>query len=358
MSRVTLLLAVVSALGCASASREQLLSEPRRRGDAACSWAGVRWDDRGTLLMRGTALPLGRAHPQWREGRWAGALFRGSLRPVTEGVVLLEGEWRGPGARFEADVDASTDAALGAWRSSRLGEAGVVLAGGVLRTLEATDEGRLLVAPTSMALRHFEPPLPPVLELDCSTVTISAVRPSDGDARRAMLSAAGFAPESPERWLPARAALDAAAQPGGPLVGRFVAGESPARGFVVETRGDAARFVVPEPGGVLWVGWVPAAALVEPAAPPTAAAERVATALPDRAGLRSCARALTLRASVEGVTREVGLLEAGTPFVLLDEGEAAVTVDLALDWFTPAPGVRLSLPREAGRCVQVEQAVP
>lgn len=351
------LLVVLLLAGCAPATREAALADRARRGEPLCSWDGVRWDDRGLLLVPGTGAPLGRALGRWSGERWAGATFSGSLRAAGP-AFLLDGAWRGPGATFRVELEADREPALSAWQPQRLGAAGLLLKGGRVRVLDAR-EGRVLVAPPPQSLRHFEPQEPPALDVGCADLTISASRPEGGDAARRLLARGGFPDDAAEGWLTAGAAVPAREAPGGPVVGRFLAPRAPVRGFVVETHGEEVRLVVPEPLGVLWAGWVSAAGLAPPAeAEPAAWGAGASPAGAAGGELRRCDEPLTLSVELADRPAVVGTLDPGTPFSLRARQGALLAIEPALDWFEPSEGVELLVSASAAACPRGEQAAP
>lgn len=350
-------LVVVLLAGCAPATREAALADRARRGEPLCSWNGVRWDDRGLLLVPGTDAPLGRALGRWRGERWVGATFSGSLRAAGP-AFLLEGAWRGPGALFRVELEADREPAFSAWQPQRLGAAGLLLKGGRVRVLDAR-EGRVLVAPPAQSLRHFDPADPPALDVTCADLTFTAARAESGDAARRLLVRGGFPESAEERWLAAGAEVPAREAPGGPVIGRFLAPRAPVRAFAVESRGDDVRLVVPEPLGVLWAGWVSAAQLSSPVEPELAAWSAAADERDDAGGdLRRCDEPLTL--SVEFAERQVvvGTLDPRTPFLPRARRGTLLAIEPALDWFEPSPGVELLVNPRAASCPRWEQAAP
>lgn len=263
MSRA-LLLMMLASMACAP--REGARAGREGTTEPLCWWRNARWDDRAMLLVRGTKVPLAHARSRWAGEAWRGASTTAVLRRSGASVVL-EGEWRGPGAVLTAEVDVSSRAVFRAFEPRRIGAAGLVLKGGHLRVKDALL-GRALVLPSEDSLRAFQAGDSVAAEVACDGLSLSAAAPVTADPARAQLAQAGFPADAPEKWVPANVSVPASAGQGGPTVGLFVAEQAPLRGFVVEQRDGEARLVVPTTEGVVWVGWVAAQALSAPSAPP------------------------------------------------------------------------------------------
>lgn len=336
---------------CAPSTREGARAHSARRSEGLCWWRNARWEDRGTLLVRGTGEPFAHARVRWAGEAWRGASLSGVL--VRAGpLVLLQGQWSGPGLTLDADVDVSAQAVFGTYQPQRVGSAGLLLKGGHVRVSDALV-GRALVVPAEASLRAFRPEQSVALELPCDGLSLSAPPESLGDPARRLLALSGFPQDAPERWLPEHGTLPASASPGGGTIGRFVAEDVPVRGFVVEQRQDEARLVVPTPAGVVWVGWVASEGLQAPrGAPPQELEPAARPPLQDEGALwRSCDDAeLTLSVESRGRTVPVGTLKPGTPFSVVARRGELREVRLAVEWLELEPEVRLLLPDRARDC--------
>jgi len=346
MSRALLLIILASCGARAPVPGREGTTEP------LCWWRNARWDDRATLLVRGTQVPLARARARWSDGAWKGASTTAVLRRSGDSV-MLEGEWTGPGAALTAQVDVGNRAVFRAWEPRRLGAAGLVLKGGYLRVKDALL-GRALVLPSEESLAPFQSEVPAAAELSCDVLSLSATPPVAGDAARALVARAGFSSEAPEQELPPNVSVPASAVQGGPTVGLFAAKSAPVRGFVVEQREGEARLVVPTPDGVVWVGWVTAEALQKPTSPLPEAPGEVLASAPQR-DWRSCKdRELPLTIELQGRFLQVGSLQAGTPFsVGAREGDHR-EVALGLDWLELSPRLQVLVPASAINCPRAE----
>jgi hypothetical protein len=330
--------------------REEWLRKVRARGDGICSWTDARWEDRGPLLVTGTALPLGRARSLWLDGAWAGALVSGTLRKSGP-VLVFEGRWSRDGVTLTATVDAGEHPVFRAHEPMRVGEAGLALKGASLRLVEAAF-GKVLAQPAAEALEPFAPVEPPLLEVACASLTLHGpAAEASLDGPRA-LALAGFPASAPARWLPERATLGAAAEPGGELVGRFVSKDAPVQGYLLAEAGAEARFAVPTPSGVLWVGWVPRDALhARPALAGDVPGHASPPSLDPGRAWRTCPdEELELYAARGEALVRVGSLARNTPFVLGRRAELGVEVDLAAPWLDLEPEVALLVGFGASTC--------
>lgn len=340
---------------CAPATRESWLKRVSSRSEGLCWWRNARWEDRGPLLVRGTGQPFARARARWEGEQWKGATTTAVLRRSGP-VVVLQGEWSGPGLVLQADVDASTHALFRAWQPSRLGPAGLLLKGGHLRVTDALT-GSALVVPSVESLRPFQSEQPVALAVGCDALSLSAVPEAPGDPLRRLLALSGFPADAPERWVPENLVLAASAQAGGPTVGRFVSGQVPLRGFVVGQAEGEARLVVPTRGGTVWVGWVAAEGLEEPTGEPSPAPLRapVVNAQAPRTW-RSCPDSeLPVSIQSEGGPVEVGSLQPDVAFAVAPGRGDYREATLAVEWLELEPHVRLLLPARAAECPRLQQ---
>ena len=351
MSRVRL--PIIFMLAAACAPREGAMAGREGTSEPLCWWRNARWDDRGTLLLRGTQVPLARARARWAGDAWKGATTTAVLRRNGNSVVL-EGEWAGPGLVLSADVDVAKHAVFRAFEPYRIGTTGLVLKGGHVRVLDALV-GRALVVPADESMQSFRTDEPLVAEVGCDGLSLSAPAPRPGDAARAQLEQAGFAANAKEKWLPENASLPVSAQPGGPTVGFFVADERAVRGFVVEERDGEARLVVPTPGGVVWVGWVAAEPLRVPEAVPVAPADAPATSSASQEWRACTHREFPLTLEFQGRLLRVGTLSAGTPFSVEGRVGDYRKVTLALDWLELSPRLQVLVPSDAVDCPRLRQ---
>jgi hypothetical protein len=349
------ILLVCALLACAPVSREEWLSRVSARSEGLCWWQNARWEDRGTLLVRGTGEPFARARARWAADSWRGSSTSAVLRRAGP-LVVLQGDWTGPGLTLHADVDVSAQAVFRAYEPVRLGAAGLLLKGGHVRVTDALS-GRVLVLPTEDSLRPFRAEETVATELSCDALSLYAPLESPGDLARRQLGALGFAADSPERWVPEHASLPASATAGGATVGRFVADAVPLRGFVVEEKNDEARLVVPTRGGLVWVGWVPSQGLESPEGPspePVTPPERPPEPR-DGQEWRSCDdRELPVSVEIRGKVVEVGTLKATTPFSVIARRGDYREVQLAVDWLELEPHVALLLPDRANECPRMK----
>ncbi len=349
------LLLLCALTSCAPANRDAWKTNLALRSVGLCWWRDARWEDRGPLLVRGTGQPFAHARSRWSGHLWRGSNISAVLRRAGP-VVLLQGEWTGPGLTLAADADVTTDAIFRAYEPVRVGPAGLLLKGGHVRVTDA-DLGRALVLPAEESLDPFQPAQQIALELPCESLSLSALVEPAGDLARRQLTQSGFPADAPERWVPQRVVLSASAQPGGPTVGQFASQRLPARGFVVEQRGDEARLVVPTRNGVVWVGWVAAEGLQAPGGEVAVAEEK--KVLPEVAApsldWRACERSMPVSIESHGKFIDVGSLEAKTAFAITSRNEDHVEAELGVEWLELEPGVRLQLPAYASKCPRYEQ---
>lgn len=348
------LLLLVALTSCAPTTRDGWLTTPIEKSEGLCWWRNARWEDRGALLVRGTGEPFARARARWAGELWRGSSTTAVLRRAGP-LVVLQGEWIGPGLTLNADVDVGAHAIFRAYEPMRVGSAGLLLKGGHVRVKDAIT-GRALVLPAEDALDVFHPDEAVALELGCESLSLSAIPEPAGDPERRQLALSGFPPESPERWVQENLALPVSAQAGGPTVGRFVTQRAPVRGFVVDQRADEARLVVPTGNGLVWIGWVASEGLQPPGAPGVLA-PRPTTARPTPPvpsspnSWRSCEKQ-DLPVSIEsrGSVVEVGRLQAGTAFSIVSRRGDYREVLLAVEWLDLEPNIRLLVPAGAGEC--------
>lgn len=344
---------------CASPStRDGWITKLNARSEGLCWWRNARWEDRAPLLVRGTGESLGRAR-----ARWAGELWRGSSTTAvlrrSGPVVVLQGEWTGPGLTLSADVDVTSSSVFRAYEPIRVGSAGLLLKGGHVRVSDAVT-GQALVLPSDEAFSAFRPAEAIASSVGCDQLSLSALPEAGGDKARRQLAASGFASDAPERWIPQNVLLPASAKKGGPTVGLFTAERTALRGFVVEQQQDEARLVVPGPDEVVWVGWVPSAQLlatpVQQPAPITSAA-RPSEAPNAATDWRACERdelpvTVQLRS---GELWPLGTLQAGAPFAIVANRGEHREVTLAVEWLDLDPNVRLLVPARASDCPRQKQ---
>ena len=352
--RLSILL-VCALWSCAPVTREEWLTRVSARSEGLCWWQNARWEDRGTLLVRGTGEPFARARARWAADAWRGSSTTAVLRRAGP-LVLLQGVWTGPGLTLNADVDVSAQAVFRAYQPVRLGAAGVLLKGGHVRVTDALS-GRVLVLPTEDSLRPFRAEDTVATELPCDSLSLYAPPESPGDAARRSLTAVGFAGDAPERWVPENVSLPASATAGGATVGRFVADAIPLRGFVVEEKNDESRLVVPTSGGLLWVGWVPSEGLQVPegAAPEPVTLKDRSLELREGQEWRSCDdRELPVSVESRGKIVEVGTLKAATPFSVIARRGDYREVQLGVEWLDLEPRVALLLPDRANDCPRMK----
>ena len=349
------LLLLCALASCAPANRDAWKTNLALRSVGLCWWRDARWEDRGPLLVRGTGQPFAHARARWSGQLWRGSSISAVLRRAGP-VVLLQGEWTGPGLTLDADVDVTTDAIFRAYEPVRVGHAGLLLKGGHVRVADA-DLGRALVLPAEESLDAFHPVQQVALELPCESLSLSALVEPSGDLARRQLAQSGFSDTAPERWVPERAVLSASAQAGGPTVGQFISGRLPLRGFVVEQRKDEARLVVPTRNGVVWVGWVPAEGLQ--ATGDSAAMAEGKKVLPAVAApaseWRACETSIPVSIESHGKIVDVGSLEAKTAFAITGRNDEHVEAELGVEWLELEPGVRLMLPVSASKCALQKQ---
>lgn len=320
------------------------------RSPGLCWWRDARWEDRGPLLVRGTGQPFARARARWAGPLWRGTNLSAVLRRAGP-VVLLQGEWTGPGLTLDADVNVSSEAVFRAYEPLRVGSAGLLLKGGHVRVADA-DSGRALVLPAEESFEPFHPAQQVALGLPCESLSLSALVEPPGDLARMQLAQSGFSDTAPERWVPERVVLSASAQPGGPTVGQFVSQRVPVRGFVVEQRSDEARLVVPTRDGVVWVGWVAAEGLqapVERAALPEEE-KKLNEVVSPALEWHACETSLPVSIESQGEVIDVGALEAKTAFALTSTSGNYAEAVLGVEWLELEPGVRLLLPGHASQC--------
>ncbi|MDP1826467.1 MAG: hypothetical protein Q8L48_24575 [Archangium sp.] len=351
------LLLVCALTSCAAnTTREEWLTNPAARSEGLCWWRNARWEDRATLLVRGTGEPFARARERWAGDTWRGASTTAVLRRAGP-LVVLQGEWTGPGLTLNADVDVSAQAVFRAYQPLRLGQAGLLSKGAHVRVHDALT-GRALVVPEEDALRPFRPDDSVALDLGCDLLSLSVTVEPPGDPARGLLALAGFSATAPERWVPENFSLPASAQFGGATIGSFKADERPLRGFVVEERGDEARLVVPTASGVLWVGWVAAEGLQVPQgpAPQPVPPKDPPSPLSGATDWRAC-NDTELQVSIESHGRviEVGQLKPGVAFSVLSRRGDYREVNLGVEWLDLEPDVRLLLPASVNDCPRQKQ---
>ena len=346
MRRVLFLVCGLTA--CVPATREAWLSDVSARSEGLCWWRGARWDDRGTLLVRGTGEPFARARARWSADTFRGATTTAVLRRAGP-LVLLQGQWTGPGLTLNADVDVSSQAVFRAYAPVRVGSAGMLLKGGQVRVTDALS-GRALVVPDEESQRPFRADQTVALEFACDSLSLAAANEPPGDRSLTLLAQAGFSVDAAEKWVPQNVSLPASALPGGPTVGRFVAEGVPVRGFVVEQRAGEARLVVPTRTGMVWVGWVLAADLLSPeGALPEPVSPRSGT-FAEGQDLRSCTSDLPVSIESRDKTLEVGTLLAGTPFSVTARLGDLREANVGVEWLELEPHVTLLLPARASDC--------
>jgi hypothetical protein len=288
--RAFLLLFALTA--CAPSTRDGWVAKVNARSEGLCWWRNARWEDRAPLLVRGSGEKLGRARARWSNELWRGSSTTAVLRRSGP-VVVLQGEWTGPGLSLSADVDVTSSSVFRAYEPMRVGSAGLLLKGGHVRVSDAVT-GQALVLPSEEAFSAFRPSETIGSTVGCEQLSLSAVPEAGGDKARRQLAASGFASDAPERWIPENVLLPASAKKGGPTVGLFTAERTALRGFVVEQHQDEARLVVPGADEMVWVGWVPAAHLqpnpVQQAPEPAAAGVRPTEETPTATEWRACER--------------------------------------------------------------------
>ncbi len=350
--RCLLLCALTS---CAPANRDAWKTTLSLRSPGLCWWRDARWEDRGPLLVRGTGQPFARARAQWSGQLWRGSSISAVLRRAGP-VVLLQGEWAGPGLTLDADVDVSSNSVFRAYEPVRVGPAGLLLKGGHVRVADA-DLGRALVLPAEESLDSFHPFQQVALELPCESLSLSAQVELPGDLARRQLAQSGFPATAQERWVPQGVIVSASAQAGGPTVGQFISHRLPVRGFVVEQQKDEARLVVPTCNGVVWVGWVAAEGLqAHVAAAPVAEEKKVKSeVVPPALEWKACETSLPVSIESHGKIIDVGALEAKTAFAITERNDERVEVELSVEWLELEPGVRLMLPAYASKCPRQKQ---
>lgn len=350
------LLLVCALTSCAASNtREEWLTNPAARSEGLCWWRNARWEDRATLLVRGTGEPFARARERWAGDTWRGASTTAVLRRAGK-LVVLQGEWTGPGLTLEADVDVSTQAVFRAYEPVRLGQAGLLSKGAHVRVSDALT-GRALVVPEEEALRPFRPDQSVAVDLGCDLLSLSAAPEPPGDPARRQLALAGFSATAPERWVPDHLSLPASAKFGGATIGHFKTDELPLRGFVVEERGDEARLVVPTRSGLVWVGWVPSEGLQAPRGPaPEPITPKDQPVTFSGADWRACEDG-ELPVSIESHGRviEVGSLKPGVAFTVLSRRGEYREVNLGVEWLDLEPNVRLLVPARASDCPRQRQ---
>ena len=136
------LLLLCALTSCAPANRDAWKTTLSLRSKGLCWWRDARWEDRGPLLVRGTGQPFARARAQWSGQLWRGSSISAVLRRAGP-VVLLQGQWAGPGLTLDAEVDVSLNSVFRAYEPVRVGPAGLLLKGGHVRVADA-DLGRRL----------------------------------------------------------------------------------------------------------------------------------------------------------------------------------------------------------------------
>ena len=349
------ILLVCALMSCAPVTREEWLARVSARSEGLCWWQNARWEDRGTLLVRGTGEPFARARARWAADAWRGSTTSAVLRRAGP-LVVLQGEWTGPGLALHADVDVTAQAVFRAYEPVRLGAAGLLLKGGHVRITDALS-GRVLALPTEDSLRPFRSEEAVATELSCDALSLYAPLESAGDPARRQLGAVGFASDAPERWVPGNVSLPASATAGGPTVGRFVADAVPLRGFVVAEKNDESRLVVPTRGGLVWVGWVPSAGLEAPqgAAPEPVSPKERPPEFHEGQQWRSCDdAALPVSVEIRGKVVEVGTLKAATPFSVIARRGDYREVQLGVEWLELEPHVTVLLPDRANDCPRMK----
>ncbi len=268
-------------------------------------------------------------------------------------VVVLQGEWTGPGLTLTADVDVTASSVFRAYEPIRVGSAGLLLKGGHVRVSDAVT-GQALVLPSEEAFSMFRPSETVGSSVGCDQLSLSALPDRLGDKGRQQLAASGFKSDAPEKWIPENVLLPASAKTGGPTVGMFTAERTALRGFVVDTFQDESRLVVPGPGEIVWVGWVPTAHL-QPAPVQKEASTETApprSEAPSTAEWRACDRS-ELPVSVElrsGEVRQIGMLQPGTAFSLVRRRDEHHEAKLGVEWLELDPNVKLLLPASASDC--------
>jgi hypothetical protein len=357
LRRAIFLLCALSS--CAPATRDGWVAKVNARSEGLCWWRNARWEDRAPLRVRGSGEVFGRAR-----ARWAGELWRGSSTTAvlrrSGPVVVLQGEWTGPGLTLSADVDVTQSAVFRAYEPIRVGSAGLLLKGGHVRVSDAVT-GQALVLPSEEAFSTFRPTEAVASSVGCDQLSLSAIPESDGDDGRRRLAASGFKNDAPEKWIAENVLLPASAKKGGPTIGLFTAERTALRGFVVDTHEDESRLVVPGPGGMVWVGWVPTAHLqtapVQQDAAAKAASPNASTEAAPSGEWRACERE-DLPVTVQlrtGELREIGTLQRGAAFSIVGRNGEHHEAKLGVEWLEVDPNVKLLLPSSASDCPRQKQ---
>jgi hypothetical protein len=350
---------ICALTSCAPTTREGWRGAVSQRSEGLCWWRNARWEDRAPLLVRGTGQAFAHARARWAGELWRGTSATAVLRRSGP-LVMLQGEWIGPGLTLTADVDVTGAAVFRAYEPKRLGSAGVLLKGGHVRVLDAVI-GHALVVPADDALAAFQSTETVGLEVGCDALSLSAIPEGPGDPARRQLAATGFKADAPERWVPQKAQLPLSAKFAGPTVGLVGSEKSALRGFVVEQKEGEARLVVPTATGVVWVGWVNEAGLApqqesasDQAASPLAPVETAGR--PVAGEWRSCERdELEVSIELDEKFIQVGSLHPGASFSILASRGEYREVALAVEWLDVNPDVRLLLPARAIDCPRSKQ---
>jgi hypothetical protein len=160
-----------------------------------------------------------------------------------------------------------------------------------------------------------------------------------------------------ELRLDRAAQLPLSATRGSDPFAEIVPGDYPPRIYVVEEAGDDRRVVHHARGGVLVAGWVPAAALTPTREPDPGGALYGALADLTEAHERcTSTERLVLQATTETAAEQVGWIEAGTPFVRVNERRDGVLEirPLATEPMRPSEGVVWTVrPHDAVSCERV-----
>jgi hypothetical protein len=317
-----------------------------------CWWRDARWEDRGVLRVPGTGEPYARARALGSQDAWKGARTTGVLRRVGP-VVLLQGEWSGPGVTLKADVDVGADAVFRAYETTRLGAAGVLLSGAPVRLTDAR-EGQVLALPTEEALSLFSPTEVPALDLTCEGLSLYA--PSGpSESPRATLARLGWTPLS-AGLLSAQREFPLTDVPGGSNTGQFNKRLADETAWVVATEGTQSRVAVIR-DGLVWVGWLASDELKPaPGMLMGSSSERPDRPRASLTALRQCDEDLPLSVAIEGTAYEVGTLHRGTSFSVQSSWGDAVVVRPQTDWLRLVAQVEFLAPLSAARCPTVKQA--
>ncbi len=341
--RALIILALVLA-ACAPTTRAGWYADGSR-SVGYCHWKDARWHDRGVLLAPHTGLPMARA---WSimgdKNAWLGSLMSGRLHRAGP-HFFLEGTWRAKGVIIDADVDLNDEPVLEANVTVIAGPAVVLPRSAGLRVVDA-ETGRLLVRPTDAALALFTPVASPVVEMACEAVTLY---PQTND----VLEAAGFDKQSPTVVLAQLGELPFLSAPGGEVVGTLHAKEQPSLARL-EVRGDQTHVAVLHDSGAVFHGWVPSAAVREPA-PGEALANvfgmgGLVGGRLDEKGWRACATERRLYARIGERLVHIGRVGVGTPFRIGSARGGMVPITFRNDWLGPVQGVSLELEVDAALC--------